>query len=202
MNMFLVGRHTRSDEEAGRAELIRSARVGRNAPLAAALGVAGLANLAVAVVVFAALAATGLPVGGSALFGVAMAAVGMSFAALTAVAVQVLREPRGRSTVRSARCLGAAFVLRAVGDVGNGVLSWLSPIGWGQQTLPYVADRWWPLLLPAARSRWLLVALAVALLDRRDFGAGLLASRPGPANAVAGPGLAARAGLAAAARRP
>ena len=69
MNMFLVGRHTRADEETGRAELIRSARVGRHAPLAAALGLAGLANLAVAVVVFAAAAGTGLPVGGSVLLG-------------------------------------------------------------------------------------------------------------------------------------
>ena len=62
MNMFMIGRHTRSDEETGRAELIRSARVGRHAPLAAALALAGLANLAVAVVVFAGLAGTGLPV--------------------------------------------------------------------------------------------------------------------------------------------
>src|SRR5690606_16468883 len=35
MNMFLVGRHTRSEEETGRAELIRSARIGRRAPVAA-----------------------------------------------------------------------------------------------------------------------------------------------------------------------
>ena len=63
MNMFLVGRHTRADEETGRAELLRSARVGRRAPLAAALGLAGLANLAVGLLVFAAAAGTGLPVG-------------------------------------------------------------------------------------------------------------------------------------------
>jgi hypothetical protein len=44
MNMFLIGWHTRADEESGRAELIRSARVSRHAPLAAALGLALIAR--------------------------------------------------------------------------------------------------------------------------------------------------------------
>ena len=39
MSVFLVIRHTRGDEETGRLELIGSARVGRQAPLAAAIGV-------------------------------------------------------------------------------------------------------------------------------------------------------------------
>jgi ABC-2 type transport system permease protein len=181
MNMFLVGRHTRSDEETGRAELIRSARVGRHAPLAAALGVAGLANVAVAVVVFAAMAGTGLPVGGSALVAAAMATVGMSFAALTAVFAQLVENPRGVYGAAGA-AIGASFVLRAVGDTGPEAISWFSPIGWGQRTLPYVEDRWWPVLLPLIATV-LLVVLAVALLDRRDFAAGLLPSRPGRATA-------------------
>jgi ABC-2 type transport system permease protein len=181
MNMFLVGRHTRSDEEAGRAELIRSAQVGRHAPLAAALGLAGLANLAVAVLVFAAAAGTGLPVGGSVLVGLAVAGVGLTFAGLTAVAVQVFENPRGVYGA-VALALGVAYVLRAAGDVGGGALSWLSPIGWGQRTFPYSADRWWPLLLPVALAV-LLTAAAVALLDRRDFGAGVVAQRPGRATA-------------------
>jgi ABC-2 type transport system permease protein len=192
MNMFLVGRHTRSDEETGRAELIRSARVGRHAPVAAALGLAGLANLAVALIVFTAVAATGLPMAGSALLGLAAAMVGMFFAALTAVAVQIFENPR---SVYGAvgLAIGVSFVLRAAGDAGNGALSWLSPIGWGQRTLPYVEDRWWPLLLPVVVSS-LLVTTAVVLLDRRDFGAGLLPSRPG--RATASPALGSPFGLA------
>jgi ABC-2 type transport system permease protein len=181
MNMFLVGWHTRSDEETGRAELIRSARVGRHAPAAAALALAGLANLAVAVVVFAAAAGTGLPAGGSLLLAGATAGVGLALAALTAVAAQVFENPRAvYGAVGLA--LGASFVLRAAGDVGNGALSWLSPIGWGQRTFPYTGERWWPLLLPLGAAI-VLTAVAVALLDRRDFGAGLLPSRPGRATA-------------------
>jgi ABC-2 type transport system permease protein len=177
MSMFLVGRHTRADEESGRAELVRSARVGRRAPLAAALMLAVLANLAVGVLVTAVAVGTALPVGGSVLFGAAMAGVGITFAALTAVAAQVFENTRAvYGSVGLA--LGAAYALRAAGDVGNGALSWASPIGWGQRTFPFAGDRWWPLLVPLAAAV-LLVALAVALLDHRDFGAGLISSRPG-----------------------
>jgi ABC-2 type transport system permease protein len=183
MNMFLVGRHTRADEESGRAELIRSARVGRRTPLAAALLLAGLADVAAGLLVFAVAAGTGLPVGGSALFGAALAAVGLVFAALTAATAQVFESTRAMyGTV--AAFLGAAFVLRAAGDVGDGTLSWASPIGWGQRTYPYAGDRWWPLLLSLAVATLLGVA-AVGLLTHRDFGAGLVAPRPGRARASA-----------------
>jgi ABC-2 type transport system permease protein len=181
MNMFLICRHTRTDEETGRAELVRSAQVGRRAPLAAALCLAGLANLAVAVVVFAAAAGTGLPAGGSVLLGLAVAGVGLTFAAVTAAAAQAFENHRAVYGAVAA-VLGASWVLRAAGDAGNGTLSWLSPIGWSQQTLPYAGDRWWPLLLHLAATA-LLVAVAVALLDRRDFAAGLRPPRPGRASA-------------------
>ena len=177
MSMFLVGRHTRAEEETGRAELIRSARVGRQAPLAAALALAGLANLAVGALVFAVAAGTGLPVGGSALFGAAITAVGITFAAFTAVAAQVFSNARAVYGAVGA-VLGAAYVLRAAGDVGGGALSWASPIGWGQRTFPYTGDRWWALLVPLGASA-LLVTAAVAVQRRRDFGAGLVPTRPG-----------------------
>ncbi|BCB92035.1 ABC transporter permease [Phytohabitans suffuscus] len=183
MSMFLVGRHTRADEESGRAELVRSARLGRHATLAAALVLAGLANLAVGALVFAAAAGTGLPVSGSLLFGAATAAVGGVFAALTAVAVQVFENARAAYGA-VALAIGAAFVLRAAGDIGNGALSWVSPIGWAQRTFPYVDNRWWPLAVPVAVAAALVVA-AMALLARRDFAAGLVRPRPGRATASA-----------------
>ncbi|MFC6020735.1 ABC transporter permease [Plantactinospora solaniradicis] len=183
MNMFLIGRHTRADEESGRAELVRSARVGRRATLAAALALAGLANLATGLLAFAAATGTGLPVSGSALFGAAFAAVGMAFAAMAAVAVQVFENARAAYGA-VALALGAAYVLRAAGDVGNGALSWLSPIGWGQRTFPYVDNRWWPLAIPVAVTA-ILGAAAMVLLGRRDFATGLVRPRPGRPTASA-----------------
>jgi ABC-2 type transport system permease protein len=181
MNMFLVGRHTRADEESGRAELIRSARVGRFAPLAAALALAGLADVAAGALVFAAAAGTGLPTTGSVLFGAAVTGVGLMFAALTAVAAQIFENVRAAYGLVGL-LIGASFVLRAAGDVGNGALSWASPIGWGQRTFPYAGDRWWPLMLPLGVSV-MLGAAAVRMLGRRDLGAGLVPQRPGRAAA-------------------
>ncbi|MFR9749645.1 ABC transporter permease [Nocardia sp. 004] len=181
MNMFLIGRHTRSDEETGRAELLRSARVGRRAPAVAALALAGLADIAVALVVFAAAVGTGLPVEGSLLLGIVTGGVGITFACITAVAAQVFENPRSvYGAVGSA--LVAAYVARAVGDVGNGAASWASPIGWGQRSYPYAGDRWWTVLLFTAVSL-VCAIVAFALLDRRDFGAGLLTYGTGRATA-------------------
>ena len=183
MSMFLIGRHTRTDEETGRAELIRSSCVGRDATLVAALILAGLANAAVAVVTFAATSLTGLPVAGSALLALALAGVGLTFAGLAAVAAQIFENPRAvYAAVGGA--LGLAYLLRAAGDAGTEALSWLSPIGWGQQTLPYVGNRWWPLILPALATVG-LVALAMTLMARRDFAAGFIRTRPGPPAAPA-----------------
>ncbi|MGY1938434.1 ABC transporter permease [Nocardia gipuzkoensis] len=181
MNMFLVGRHTRSDEETGRAELLRSARVGRRAPTVAALTLAGLADIAVVLVLFAAAVGTGLPTGGSLLLGVVTGGVGVTFAAVTAVAAQIFENPR---SVYGAvgLALAAAYVARAIGDVGSGAASWASPIGWAQRSYPYAGDRWWTVLLFAAATL-ALTALAFALLDRRDFGAGLLPYGTGRATA-------------------
>jgi ABC-2 type transport system permease protein len=80
-----------------------------------------------------------------------------------------------------------------VGDIGDGSLSWLSPIGWAQKTRPFAGDRWWPFAVLLVATGILFV-VAAALARRRDVGAGLVAPRPGPASA--GPGLASAAGLA------
>ncbi len=181
LSMVLVSRHTRGDEEAGRAELVRSARVGREAPLLAAVLLGVLANVGVAVAVVLGAVATGLPVGGSLVFGAAAGSVGLAFVGLTAVASQVFESRRGVSGAVVA-VLGVSWVARAVGDVGEGTLSWLSPIGWGQRTYPYGEDRLWPLLLSLG-VLLVGVGLAAVLATRRDLGAGLVATQPGRARA-------------------
>ncbi len=79
--------------------------------------------------------------------------------------------------------LGAAFVLRAVGDTGPAGLSWLSwasPLGWVELTRAFgpAGERWWVLALPLAASA-VLVAAAFVLAAWRDHSAGLLPGRPG-----------------------
>jgi ABC-2 type transport system permease protein len=192
MNLLLVARHTRSEEEQGRAELVRAARVGRYAPLAAALVLALLADLAFVLLTAVALAGVGEPMGGAVAFGVGVGLAGLVFAALAAVTAQLAQTGRGAAGLAGVG-LGLAYAVRATGDAGDGDLTWLSPLGWPQLTRPFADERWWVLVLPAAASV-LLVSLAVLLARRRDLGAGMLVSRPGRERASAG--LAGPLGLA------
>ena len=192
MSMFIVGRLTRGEEQSGRSELVRASVVGRAAPLAAALAVAVVAQVLMGVATALVMVAADTPAAGAIALGASLAGVGVLFAGVAAVAVQVSQGTSGAYGLVGA-VLGASFALRAAGDVGDGTLSWLSPIGWGQAMRPYADERWWPLLLLLG-SAVLMSWAAFALLARRDDGAGLLVPRPGPPHAA--PWLARPAGLA------
>lgn len=179
--VFVVIRHTRAEEEAGRLELLGAGRLGRLAALSAALIVAFGASLVLGVASAGSLIAAGLPVAGSFAFGLGWAFTGIAFASLAGVTAQVTTGARaGRSLALIA--VAVAYALRAVGDVASGGgnwLSWLSPIGWMQQVRAYAGDRWWVLLLPTAMAA-VCVPVAMVLRSRRDLGAGLLTDRAGP----------------------
>ncbi|SCK38402.1 ABC transporter permease [Streptomyces sp. WMMB 322] len=174
MAVLIVVRHTRDEEETGRAELLRSAVVGRHAALTAALTVAVTASLALGGLLAAGLAAAGAPGvnwGGSLLYGAVFAGLGIVFAGVAAVTVQITEHARGAAGM-ALGVIGLAYALRAAGDVGDGTLSWLSPIGWAQRSYPFVDDLWWPLLLTLAAAV-ALCGTGYALSVRRDVGEGL-----------------------------
>jgi ABC-2 type transport system permease protein len=192
MSIFMVGRLTRSEEENGRTELLLATAVGRHAPLAAALILVTAMNVVVGVLVTANLILVELPVTGSVAFGISFVAMGLVFAGVAAVAAQITENTRvvyGSSGI----LLAAAFVLRALGDIGDGRLSWFSPIGWSQKLRPFAGEQWWTLIVPAAATA-VLTSAAWLLAARRDVGAGLVDPRPGPP--VASPSLGHPLGLA------
>jgi len=182
MNIFTVVRHTRAEEQDGRLELIGAGVVGRRAPLAAAVELVLLTDLLIGAVIAVGMIAIGQPATGSIALGAELAAVGAAFAGIAAVAAQLTESSRAANGLASG-LLGTAYLLRAIGDSattsGLSWLSWLSPIGWGQQVRPYAGERWWVLALPLGAAV-LTIWLAAVLVGRRDLGAGLLATRPGP----------------------
>ena len=192
MSMLLVGRHTRAEEESGRDELVRAGAVGRRAPVAAAGLTVLVANVLLGGLVTASLVGYGLAVAGSVSLGLAAALAGLVFGSVALVAAQLTDGTRAMYGITGV-VIGASYVLRAVGDVGNGALSWASPIGWGQAMHAFSGERWWPALLSVV-AVVVLVAVALRLFDRRDIGSGLMAARPGPARA--GPQLRGSLGLA------
>jgi ABC-2 type transport system permease protein len=195
MSVLTVVRHTRAEEESGRTELVGAGVVGRLAPLSAALLVAGAADLAIGALTAVVMVLLGTGTTGSVALGAAVAAGGLMFAAVAAVAAQLTDGSRAANGIGMA-VLGAAFLLRALGDGSTGGLrnaSWLSPIGWTQQVRPYADERWWVLALALA-FMLVLTATGYALVQRRDVGSGLVPTRLGPASA--GRGLAGSLGLA------
>jgi ABC-2 type transport system permease protein len=181
-SIVLVVRHTRAEEEAGRLELVGSGMVGRRAPLTAALLVAMGTNVALGLITAVSVAAAGLPLAGSVTFALAWMSVGIVFAGVAAVAVQLVTSRRAAIGLATA-VLGVVFALRAIGDtVGPQWLSWLSPLGWGQQFRPYAGDRWWIFGI-ATVFAVAVTAAAYRLVARRDHGAGLLPDRAGPVGA-------------------
>jgi ABC-2 type transport system permease protein len=182
MSMFVVGRHTRGEEQSGRSELLRAGVLGRRAPLAATLVILTAVNALLALVVALVMLGADQPAVGSFALGASLGGAGLLFAGVALVAAQVSQSTGGAYGLVGA-VLGGSYVLRAAGDVGDGTLSWLSPIGWTQSMRPFADERWWPLALLLAGAM-ALSAAAFALLDRRDDGAGLLAPRPGPARAA------------------
>ncbi|MDP7726745.1 MULTISPECIES: ABC transporter permease [Mycobacterium] len=175
--ILTVIRHTRADEETGRAELIDSTAVGRYASLTAALLLSFGASVATGLIGAAGLLTTDVPPDGSLAFCAALAGSGLVFTAVAAVAAQLSPSARVARGFAFA-VLGIAFTLRAVGDAGSGALSWLSPLGWSLQVRPYAGNHWWVLLLHLATTV-VLTAVAFRLLAGRDVGAGLFAERSG-----------------------
>lgn len=178
--VVLVRRHTRGEEESGRAELVAGTAVGRDAILASALLVGGAVSALAGGLAALADLAGGLPVMGSIGFGASWAGVSLVSVGLTAVACQLSASARTCGGI-AATMIATLYVLRAVGDIGPSLLSWASPFGWSTRLSPWSDPRWWVLGLYAALAASTMVTAQV-LRARRDLGAGLFPARPGPAH--------------------
>ncbi|GHJ60243.1 exporter of polyketide antibiotics [Nocardioides sp. OK12] len=177
----VVTRHTRAEEESGHDDLVRSGVVGRFAPPAAAVLTSVVLCVVSGALVTLSLVTYPLAVADSVALGVGLALCGLCFTGTTLVAAQLVASTRAARGIAGA-VVAVAYALRAVGDVSVPALSWLTAIGWYQAMHAFSGLRWWPALLLVAAAG-INLALAATLLLRRDIGAGLVASRPGPPRA-------------------
>lgn len=192
MSTFLAVRHTRADEESGRAELVAATAAGRFAPTIATLIEGVIANVAVMLLVFLGLMANEFDAAGSATFGWALGATGIAFLGIGLLCAQVFSTSRAANGCAAA-IVGIAYLLRGFSDASgtvsadglhstSGWASWLSPIGWAQQAQPFTSNAWWAGLLSVAFCA-VLVVVTLVLQSVRDTGAGLIAARSGRAHA-------------------
>lgn len=180
MNILLVVRHTRTDEEQGRFDMIRSFPTGRLSCLCAVMIAAFIINLVLALITGLGIGAMGvesMDLNGSLLYSASLSTVGLIFAALAAIFSQLCATSRG-ATGLSILALGFFYLLRGAGDVGNEVLSYISPLGLAQRTQAYVENNWFPILILLAEALILTLA-AFALNNLRDIRQGLIPVKRG-----------------------
>ena len=180
MSILLVTRHTRADEEDGRIEMIRSLPTGRLSNLHATVLIMSATNILLALLIgfsLYALQIDSMDLQGSLLYGTALGVTGIFFTAITALFAQLSESSRGTIGL-SFTVLGIAYLIRAIGDAGNEMISWFSPLGWVLGTEVYVNNYWWPIFLTLSVAI-LLIFLAFYLNAIRDLESGFIPATPG-----------------------
>ena len=70
------------------------------------------------------------------------------------------------------------YIVRGIGDIGNGILSYFSPLGLITRSEVYVNNYWWPVFVLLLASG-LVFVLSLYLNSIRDLGSGFISTKPG-----------------------
>jgi len=184
MNVFFVVRHTRADEELGRMEVLRSLPIGRLTSAIATLAGAAMLNLGISLLSFLGLVALkveGTTIAGAFVYCFAIGISGLFFAGLALLMCQLLSSSRGAATGFFAM-FGLFFMLRAMGDVQESWLSWVSPLGIPLQVYAFYDNNFFPIVLMLILTA-IVAAGALWVCQRRDLGEGVIPARRGKGEA-------------------
>ncbi len=171
-NVLTVIRHSRNEEETGRAELIGSAVIGRFAQLSAVLIVLCCANILFAILVAFGMLRFEASTAGSLTLGFAVGAAGFFFAGIAALADRTASSARGARAI-AGTSIGIFFIVSIIGNstAGNNHL-WWSPFGWVRLTHPYFGnDSSIIALIVAVSLPFVVVAYFLTL--QRDINSGI-----------------------------
>jgi len=169
-------RAMRTEEDAGRQELVLAGILSRRGALAASLAAIAIGWAVLWLALFVGLAGSRLPAGGSAFLALAIVAVTPVFVGVGALASQLAPNRRIALELGGA-ALAAAFLVRVVADTSSlGWLRWITPLGWVEELRAFASPHPAVLLLPLASSL-LLLGVAAGIALRRDVGSGVLRAR-------------------------
>lgn len=175
--VFAAVRAMRSEEDAGRMELVLAGAVTRATAFASGLVAIALCVFGIWSSELAGLLLGGLTVRESAFLALATVCVVPVFAGIGALASQLAPTHRLALELGTA-AVGGFLLLRVIADTatGAGWLRWATPLGWAELLRPFAGPKPLVLLAPALASA-LLLATAGRIAVRRDVGTGLLRSR-------------------------
>lgn len=181
MNLQLVTKNTRAEEEKGVNELLRSLAVGKFAQPLAVLIEAVLVNAAIALTGLSYIVLNGAQWRAVALFAVGLFSSGLLFIGVGLITAQIARQAR-LATALGYLVFGFMYFLRMVTDTVNDRLTWLSPLGWVEKSQIGATNNWLPVMLLLGLSLCMIGA-GFWVLGMRDLGAGLVSVSDGPATA-------------------
>lgn len=179
--ILTLTRHTRSSEENGETELLLAQPVGRmwvwRAAVFWCMATLWLLGSCYALV----LIGLSEPVYESLLFGYSFTLDGWVMIGITAIVVQLTSSARTTNTWAGV-VLGGGYFWNAMGRLNDNWLVWLSPVGWIQRIQPFAQNNWHFAVFGLVQVVVLLM-LADAIAQRREYGTGLIAERLGAAHA-------------------
>jgi ABC-2 type transport system permease protein len=169
-------RALRTEEEAGRQELVLAGVVGRRAAFVAALAAIAVGAVLLWLALLVGILAGRPGAGGSAYLALTILSPLPVFVGVGALASQLAPTRRGALALATGFLALALLVRMVAYTSGLDWLRWATPLGWAEELRPFADPRPLVLLLPAVTSALLLVA-AARISSRRDVGAGLLPAR-------------------------
>lgn len=181
MNLQLVIKNTRAEEEKGVNELLRSLAVGKFAQPAAVLIEVVAVNVAIALTGLSYQVLHGATWPATLLFSAGLLSSGLLFVGIGLLTAQLARQAR-LATAMGYLVFGVMFVVRMITDTVKPALTWLSPLGWVEKCQIGATNNWLPVLLLSCLSL-AITGASLWLLATRDLGAGLVSVSAGPATA-------------------
>jgi ABC-2 type transport system permease protein len=167
----------RTEEDAGRTEIVLAGCVARRTSYLSATAAIGAATFLLWFAEFAGFVVGRLPAAGSAYLALETVSVVVVFVGIGAVASQLAPNRR----VALALCAAAAvlfWLVRVIADTwtDGAWLRWLTPLGWAEELRPFTGAQPAVLLLPVVACVPLF-AIAAWINAGRDVGAGILPVR-------------------------
>lgn len=184
--MFTVIRHTRSEEESGRSEMLRAYVTGPYASLTAALFLTGISSLFAGLLVAVYFISLGQAASSSLLYAMTITLIGCIHAGIGALAAQLSKgSDKAREIALTFVGVEIFFLILNNWQGAYSDWAWLSPMAWHRLTQPFYTDKVLPLIFMVV-----LVAIPVTgayvLSARRDLGEGILPERSGKDQAATG----------------
>jgi ABC-2 type transport system permease protein len=177
LGVLAAVRAMRTEEDAGRAELVLSGIVRRGTWFGTGIVAVAGGTVLLWLAQTIGLVVGGLPAGGSAYLALSDISVVAVFAGIGALASQ-LAPTRRLALELGIAAVGAFWLLRVAADTSSSIgwLRWATPLGWAEEMRPFTGAQPLVLLLPAAVTV-VLVAIAARIVRARDIGSGLLPAR-------------------------